>query len=608
MKKTWQLFVQPLRLIMLIKFFARGSNGGDAPVNYVMATENRENLPPVVLKNGNPDLTRDLINSIDRKWSYTSGVISFAIEDNPTEQQQLDVIERFEGVAFAGLEEDQYNILWVRHQHTEGNRVELHFVTPRMELESGKALNIAPPQWQKLFDPLQTALNIENNWADPHDPMRAQVISKVRESEPRAQTREEIGNFIHDLVESGKLRNRQEIITKLTEIGLKTHREGKDYISVKDAEDPEAKPFRLKGIYYERDWEAVEFNGENTAKFDRNGRGSGGDPRGVFDGDRKPDTRNLESANLSKQPDCAAVEQKLKEVIGILEREVAKRRDFHRQSYPTISIEHGQDFASLGIKNILDAGDGYSFGDSGNSIADNVLSNVGNERAKSSTGQVEFHHSSAKENDRGFENTDSNGERHPFDLTIPDPWNLFLQQFKYGAEIPSDERGRSRKMVVVQTERRASSVLPNQGAKVNDTTRTATFIRDRRDFKGFGEAFFRFKEWLRRRFMEFQRFLSEKFDQFLERERRFRERNEQFAIEVTRECDERTAVNVAASDTIRDQSEEIDHGVQQLQPVIAEINGSITAIAEKIKEIISPSKIEAELKADEPNYGGGMSM
>ena len=52
-------------------------------------------------------------------------------------------MDGFERVAFAGLEPDRYSILWVRHQHAGHH--ELHFVTPRMELVSGKSLNIHPP-------------------------------------------------------------------------------------------------------------------------------------------------------------------------------------------------------------------------------------------------------------------------------------------------------------------------------------------------------------------------------------------------------------------------------------------------------------------------------
>ncbi len=47
-------------------------------------------------------------------------------------------MDRFEELAFAGLDPDGYDMLRVRHSH-EG-RIELHFCTPRMELESGKSL------------------------------------------------------------------------------------------------------------------------------------------------------------------------------------------------------------------------------------------------------------------------------------------------------------------------------------------------------------------------------------------------------------------------------------------------------------------------------------
>ncbi|MBX8803333.1 relaxase/mobilization nuclease domain-containing protein, partial [Ochrobactrum sp. MR28] len=162
---------------MLIKFFARGQGSGSGPVEYCTRAdiEGREHCPPVVLR-GDTDLTTDLIDSIDRDWRYTSGVISFAREDAPTEAQQEQVMDKFEQVAFAGLEPDQFNILWVRHQHTDSERVELHFVTPRMELTTGKALNIAPPGWEKLYGNLVDVLNGENSWARPDDPERARML------------------------------------------------------------------------------------------------------------------------------------------------------------------------------------------------------------------------------------------------------------------------------------------------------------------------------------------------------------------------------------------------------------------------------------------------
>ena len=77
-------------------------------------------------------------------------MISFAREDAPSEAQQAEVIDAFERLAFAGLDPEQYDMLWVRHSHED--RVELHFCTPRLELTTGNSLNIAPPGYQAVYD------------------------------------------------------------------------------------------------------------------------------------------------------------------------------------------------------------------------------------------------------------------------------------------------------------------------------------------------------------------------------------------------------------------------------------------------------------------------
>ena len=140
--------------------------GGSAPVNYLIALdvpaydENRNVLrdengdvimkrrdPPPDIMRGDPNITRDLINSSPFKWAYVSGVVAFTPEDNPTEEQQQEVMDEVEKLSFAGLEPKQYDILWVRHTH-EG-KVELHFCLPRLELISGKSFNPFPPGFEK---------------------------------------------------------------------------------------------------------------------------------------------------------------------------------------------------------------------------------------------------------------------------------------------------------------------------------------------------------------------------------------------------------------------------------------------------------------------------
>jgi hypothetical protein len=56
-------------------------------------------------------------------------------------------MDRFEELAFASLDGDQYSCLRVRH--TQEDRVELHFCIPRLEFQSGRSLNIASPGYEQ---------------------------------------------------------------------------------------------------------------------------------------------------------------------------------------------------------------------------------------------------------------------------------------------------------------------------------------------------------------------------------------------------------------------------------------------------------------------------
>ena len=117
----------------------------------------REEKPPQVLR-GDVDMTRDLINALGNKWKFTAGVLSWHPDDKVTPEQEEKVMDDFEKLAFAGLDPDQRNILWVRHSHAGHH--ELHFVIPRVELSTGKAFNPCPPGWQRQFDVFRDLHNL----------------------------------------------------------------------------------------------------------------------------------------------------------------------------------------------------------------------------------------------------------------------------------------------------------------------------------------------------------------------------------------------------------------------------------------------------------------
>ncbi|WP_417794657.1 relaxase/mobilization nuclease domain-containing protein [Terasakiella pusilla] len=256
---------------MIISFFSSGTGGGAAPVGYLTArevlaydenrnlirddngapqTKIRDPLPEVL--HGNPNQTRDLIDASANKWSYTAGVISFADSDDPSPDAQQEAIELFEALAFAGLDRDQYDCLWVRHTH-EGN-VELHFCTPRLELSTGKALNIAPPGHENAFASLRDLLNKTHGWADPLDPERAREVRATIEAPTRAQGRDALHDWILDQISVGTINDRASMIDALTDAGFEIPRASKNYIT---AEDPDTgERWRLKGEIFHDDWQA----------------------------------------------------------------------------------------------------------------------------------------------------------------------------------------------------------------------------------------------------------------------------------------------------------------------------------------------------------------
>lgn len=254
---------------MLIKFFRNGQGGGSGPVDYLVERDvvaydqnrnairgergevmlfAREPLPEVL--RGDADRMRALIDACPHQWTYRAGVIAFTAEDAPTPAQQRQVMDAFESLAFAGLEADQRDMLWVRHTH-EG-RIELHFVTPRMELASGRSLNIAPPGYQKHYDALRDVLNKEHGWNDPMAPERARETVSLIESVRRGDARELIHDWIVQRIETGQIHDRPSMTEALTAAGFDLPRAGKNYITVRDPETDER--WRLKGDLFREDW------------------------------------------------------------------------------------------------------------------------------------------------------------------------------------------------------------------------------------------------------------------------------------------------------------------------------------------------------------------
>lgn len=320
---------------MLIKFFRNGKGAGAGPVGYLVAdkvlayddnrdlicdadgqpmTVTREPLPEVL--RGNPDSTEALIDASRHQWTYRAGVISYAAEDAPTEEQQAEVMDHFEDLAFAGLDPTQYDVLWVRHTHED--RVELHFCTPRLELTSGRSLNIAPPGYEKAFDSLRDVMNQRHGWADPMELERTQEVRDTIETPTRAQGRDELHAWLQDQISVGLITDRASMVDALADAGFDLPRVGKAHLTAKDPDTGER--WRLKGEIFHEDWQADP--AEREAE-----RGTGHDPAGLrrLDGiatgelqDRFEQHCDQRAAyNRDRYPHLSATEQELADDLAL---------------------------------------------------------------------------------------------------------------------------------------------------------------------------------------------------------------------------------------------------------------------------------------------------
>lgn len=329
---------------MIVRFFAHGDGSGQAAVDYLMAAEVpkfdgdrnrikgatvRRDLLPECL-HGNPDQMALLIDSDHRKWRYTSMVVAFADDDEPSEDEQQEVIASFEGAAFVGLAPDQTKTLWVRHAHM-GN-IELHCLVLRKELHNGRALNIAPPGAEPYFNAWRDFWNAKMGWADPGAIEHRRPLRDVVESRDRTKARNIINGLVIDEIEKGAIKDHADIrnyLQALEDDGLEIKPLTEKQIARRAKQDVQSKAdgksrppgkritmrligsttsqdtFRLEDRIYHEQWTAAEYFAGQVAKEGRNA------------GERKP----------------RATPDRVEELRCAMERAIGNRAEKNRERY-----------------------------------------------------------------------------------------------------------------------------------------------------------------------------------------------------------------------------------------------------------------------------------
>lgn len=244
---------------MIVRIFGSGISKGESPVNYLMGDMDHAGQPrsvkPEVLA-GDPQITIEVINGIQRKHKYISGCLSFRDSEKPSREQLLEIIDDFKATFCPGLTSNHFNSLFVLHQD-KGN-TEVHFVIPTQELTSGRRMNIHPPGKANLefFEAYTRVANHRMGYAQiVPDPLKM-AFSDFERKTPLGRKEQSDKRWVHrhlvKAVAEGTIQNRDDLCRYLDEeLGITITRQGDDYLSVKFPGAQKAK--RLRGPLYSRD-------------------------------------------------------------------------------------------------------------------------------------------------------------------------------------------------------------------------------------------------------------------------------------------------------------------------------------------------------------------
>lgn len=256
---------------MMVEFF---KESGKKPItkmyNYLLG-ENRDRKHARLLL-GDIELSKKIIHQFNSKNKYTAGCLSFE-ESNIPENQKYELMNSFEKSILAGLDADQYNIVWIEHR--DKNRLELNFVIANQELRTGKRLQV---YWDGVDRPLsenwKLLQNAKYGFTEPKDPAKARAVAHSNESSKTIdQVREHATRLVLDAHKRGELQSRNDVLNLLKSKGYEIERQVKKSISLKNPFKPGGMNIRLSGRLFDKDYngslvdaELIQKHAENLRK------------------------------------------------------------------------------------------------------------------------------------------------------------------------------------------------------------------------------------------------------------------------------------------------------------------------------------------------------
>ena len=312
---------------MHIKFTKHGKGCPRKAVSYLLAEKDAKGdlRPEIQTLRGDAQTFVAITESLDFDYRYSSAVIAWSKDDNPTDAQIQETLDQFEKHAFADLDPTRYHMNAVLHVAQDGSK-HVHVLVPRVDLATGKSLNIAPPGHEKYFDKVRDYLNEKYSWSKPDDlailkadvqlphhthSQRAAAIEINFSGKTKPEKKELLNKIIGQRINAGVIHDRSDVVQTLAEYGIIT-RNAKDTISIKFHGDKTA--IKMAGEFYKDGFNVTAY-AENRARAEAD-----------------------QSASRANEVDA----KRVNELYQKLQRATESRARFFADRYPETLTDHRQ--------------------------------------------------------------------------------------------------------------------------------------------------------------------------------------------------------------------------------------------------------------------------
>ncbi|WP_180080546.1 relaxase/mobilization nuclease domain-containing protein, partial [Acinetobacter sp. YH12058] len=221
---------------MHIKFTKHGKGCPRKAVGYLLAEKDAKGdlRPDIQTLRGDAKTFVSIVESLNFDYRYSSAVIAWSKEDNPTDAQIQETLDQFEKHAFADLDPTRYHMNAVLHVAQDGSK-HVHVLIPRVDLGTGKSLNIAPPGHEKYFDKLRDYLNEKHCWSKPDDlailkadvqlphhthSQRLAAIEINFSGKTKPEKKELLNKIVAQRINAGVIQDRTDVVQTLAEYGI----------------------------------------------------------------------------------------------------------------------------------------------------------------------------------------------------------------------------------------------------------------------------------------------------------------------------------------------------------------------------------------------------